>query len=64
MIQRLRRRQGQSTAEVMLVISVLSVAMVAIGYLFNSEDNGFISGMRAMADGADTVFAKECDDCN
>ncbi|GEM_PF-6387718 len=55
----LSRRRGQSTVEVMLLISVLVVAVVAAGFALTNEDNGFISGMRAMADGADTVFAEE-----
>lgn len=56
---RLFRRRGQSTVEVMLVISVLTVAMVAAGYVVTNENFGFIAGMRAMADGAGTVFAED-----
>ncbi len=54
-----RWRGGQSTVEVMLVISVLVVAMVVVGSLLADDQTGFIAGMRSMADGADTVFAKE-----
>jgi hypothetical protein len=56
-----RHRQGQSTVEVMLVISVLVVAIVAAGFVITNENNGFIAGMRAMSDGAGTVFAKKPD---
>ena len=57
-LHRARLRRGQSTVEVMLVISVLVVAIVAAGYLLTDEQNGFIAGMRAMKDGAGTVFAE------
>jgi hypothetical protein len=43
----------------MLVISVLVVAIVAAGYALGSDTIGITAGMKKMADGADTVFAKE-----
>ena len=40
-----RRRRGQSTVEVMLVISVLVVAIVAAGFVITNENNGFIAAL-------------------
>ncbi len=51
------RRGGQSSVEVMLVISVIAIAVVAAGFLFAGGDGGFIEAMKDLADAAATVYS-------
>lgn len=51
------QRRGQSSVEVMLVISVIVIAVVAAGFLFAGGDSGFIQAMQDLADSAGTVYS-------
>ena len=50
--------RGQSAVETMLVISVLTIAIVGVGYLFAGGDSGFIQAMKDFAQGAGTVYSQ------
>ena len=51
----LRRRQGQSSVETMLVISVMVFSLVAAAFLFYPP---FKEAMEAFSSGATTVYAQ------
>jgi len=54
-------RTGQTVVEAMLLISVIVVAVVAVGWILAGDEfgGGFIAGMKNTADAVDVVYSEE-----
>ena len=55
-------RRGQGTVEAMLMISVIIVAIVAVGWPLVGGEEGIANQLAEFGERADTVYY--CEDCN